>query len=138
MNIRGMAQDANYTEWFLLTLLASLIAFPILWVCAWLRFFNPNLSSRDRLYLSAKTAAKAILPLWFLTSVVGFFLVRIGAIAFLWLYALFISPPGGTNLSENQWLLYEPSWFLFIGWYAFSIACVIRWLPKSPEERFVM
>lgn len=131
MNILAIAQDANYTEWFAITFLVSLAAFPILWVYAWLRLSNLSLSSRERLRLSAKTAARSILPLWMLTGVVGFFVVTLGVIAFLWLYALFISPTGGTNLSENQWLLYGPYCFLFIGWYIFSVVCVIRWLPEA-------
>lgn len=138
MNIRAMAQDANYTEWFAFTFLAAIIAFPILWVCSWVKFSNPNLSSRVRLRLSAITAAKAILPLWGLTAIVGFFVVIPGVIAFLWLYAMFISPHGGTNLLENQWLVYGPYMFLFIGWYTFSVICVIRWLPKTPEDHFVL
>ena len=135
---RFVAQDANYTEWFVVTLLVSLAAFPILWVFAWRRFSESRLSASERLRLSAKTAGKAILPLWGITSIVGFFVVMFGTVLFLWSYALFFSPPGGTNISENAWLIYVPYWVLFFAWYIFSVTCVIRWLPKSPDEHFVL
>jgi hypothetical protein len=137
-NIRVAAQEADYTEWFAVTLLVSLAAFPILWAFAWRRFSGSHLTTSERLRLSAKTAGKAILPLWGITSVVGFFVVMFGIALFMWSYTLFFSPPGGINLSENAWLLDVPYWVLFSAWYIFTLTCVIRWLPNSPNERFVL
>ena len=135
---RFVAQDADYTEWFVVTLLASLAAFPILWLFAWRRFSESYLSAYERLRLSAITAAKAILPLWGITAIVGFFVVSFGTVIFLWSYALFFSPPGGIDISKNAWLIRDPYWVLFFTWYVFCVTRVIRWLPKSPEEHFIL
>lgn len=137
-NIRTAAQEADYTEWLGVTLLASLAAFPILWFFAWRRFSGAHLTASERLRLSAKTAAIAILPLWVITSVVGFFIVMFGIVVFLWAYALLFSSPEGTNISEHMWLIHAPYWILFFAWYIFSLTCVVRWLPHSPNDRFVL
>lgn len=132
------ADSSSFTSWVILTLVSSVLAFPLLWLFAWRRFSSAGLTPVQRARSSATTAAKAILPLWAMTSIVGFFLVMIGSVVFLWIYAFFFAPPGGVNVGEKMWLLTVPGPILYAVWYLFCLVCVIRWLPKTPHETFVM
>lgn len=139
---RGSATDAfdtsNYTEWFVLNLIAAGAAFPVLWAFAWSRFSSADMASAQRLRLSAGTAAKALLPLLFLTAGLGLVLVMAGTIAFFWIYGYFFAPPGGINVDQNRWLLDAPFFAIYPLWYLLSVAFVVRWLPKSPDESYIM
>ena len=130
-------EETSYLGWFVFVLLTSVPAYPVFLFASVLKLRREGPITAGDIRHCLLIAAKALMPLFFLTCLMGFFVVGLGTVAVSWLLQLAGLPDEYFDLSAHPETLYGPMFGLYALWWLFSVIVVVRELPSSRDERFI-